>query len=412
MVKLLHTADIHLDSPLHSLSLRNEEISEKIQLAIRSTLKKIVDIALEKEVSAVLISGDLFDGKQRSAYTAAFLISQLDRLCEKDIEVFYIKGNHDAENPLSVDVNLPSNVRIFDGRGGKHKIQDTNIWIHGVSFSERVAPHSLLPKFQQPVEGEFNIAMLHTSLTGDSGHDPYAPCSVSDLCKMKFDYWALGHIHKRQVYCDNPWVVMPGIPQGRNIGEDGSKSVSLLTVKDRGITVEELNTSCVEFQNLKIDITSIEDEESLRVMVKQRMTTLRQNLISDDVILRVTISGCTALHWNLHRDQDVWQEIIEGFAVEIGHIWIDKIIFNLSDQEEQMAAGDAVAELSSLMKDVSGEESFISNAIEEVRDVFSKLTPDMRKELMPNEEEVNKLTDELARKGVKRMLAVMRGKSD
>jgi DNA repair exonuclease SbcCD nuclease subunit len=80
--------------------------------------------------------------------------------------------------------------------------------------------------------------MRHTSLGGATGHDPYSPCSVADLQATGFEYWALGHIHKRIIHEGPCTIVMPGIPQGRDINEGGLKSVSLVTVNnDRSVQV-------------------------------------------------------------------------------------------------------------------------------------------------------------------------------
>ena len=88
MIKILHTADVHLDSPLKSLALRDPELKEQIQTATRSAFTQIIDTAISEPVDALLISGDLFDGSQRSAKTAAYLVSELDRLRDANIKVF------------------------------------------------------------------------------------------------------------------------------------------------------------------------------------------------------------------------------------------------------------------------------------------------------------------------------------
>lgn len=180
MTKILHTADIHLDSPLRSLALRDPDLRDQVHTATRSAFTRIIDTAIAESVNALLIAGDLFDGAERSARTAAYLTGQLDRLRDGGIRVFYIKGNHDAENPLTGELNLPENVHIFDGRGGKVQLSE-DVWIHGVSFANRHAPESLLPKFPAPVSGAINIAMLHTSLAGAGGHDPYRDKHRSDM---------------------------------------------------------------------------------------------------------------------------------------------------------------------------------------------------------------------------------------
>lgn len=135
MIKLIHTADVHLDSPLQTLALRDPDLREKVQCASRNAFTRIVEQAIEQQVAAILIAGDLFDGAARSAKTAAFLLAELTRLNQAGIRVFYIKGNHDAENPLTGDTTLPENVHVFDGQGGKVQLEGTDVWIHGISVS-------------------------------------------------------------------------------------------------------------------------------------------------------------------------------------------------------------------------------------------------------------------------------------
>lgn len=134
-IRILHTADCHLDSPLQSLALRDPGLRDRVQTATRTAFARIIDTALAEQVQALLIAGDLFDGAERSAKTAAFLTAQLDRLHAAGIAVFYIKGNHDAENPITGALSLPENVHVFDGRGGKVQLGDADVWIHGVSFA-------------------------------------------------------------------------------------------------------------------------------------------------------------------------------------------------------------------------------------------------------------------------------------
>ncbi|MCA1791319.1 MAG: DNA repair exonuclease, partial [Thioalkalivibrio sp.] len=297
MISILHTADVHLDSPLRSLALRDPELRDRVQTASRSALTRIVDTALTEGVDALLIAGDLFDGSERSARTAAFLTLQLERLREGGVCVFYIKGNHDAENPLTGEFVLPDNVHVFDGRGGKVQLAE-RVWIHGVSFANRHSPESLLPKFQAPVEGAVNIAMLHTSLMGAEGHDPYAPCTIGDLTSAGFDYWALGHVHRRQVHSNAPWVVMPGTPQGRDIGEPGPKSATLVTI-DETITIEEIPTSAVEFLAVKVDVTDVDGNDALRDCLRSTLRDVERDLVSESGVIRLRLVGRTPSRWQM-----------------------------------------------------------------------------------------------------------------
>ncbi|RCK25315.1 MULTISPECIES: DNA repair exonuclease [Thalassospira] len=408
MTKILHTADIHLDSPLKSLALRDPELKEKVQIATRSAFTHIIETAISENVDALLISGDLFDGSERSARTAAYLTGQLDRLRQSGIRVFYIKGNHDAENPLTGELNLPDNVHIFDGRGSKVQLSE-DVWIHGVSFANRHATESLLPKFPAPVSGAINIAMLHTSLAGATGHDPYAPCAVNDLVAAGFDYWALGHVHRRQVHNETPWIIMPGTPQGRDIGEPGPKSATLLTIIDQVIEVSEIPTSSVEFLNVKIDVSEAGNEDSLRDLLREVFRETANNLTSDSGIIRLSFTGTTTRRWQILRDQDVWEEVASQYARETGNLWLEKLEISLS--ENTKAGGSAVDEMAEIMTAIRQEPGFIASSRAELETILAELPARRRGELVPEEKEKDMLAQRLSEAGVQRMLARMKGAS-
>jgi len=412
LIKILHTADIHLDSPLTSLALRDEDLRARIQSATRSAFIRIIDTSLSEGVAALLISGDLYDGAQRSAKTAAFLTGQLERLRAAAIPVFYIKGNHDAENPITGEVTPPDNVHVFDGRGGKIQLADTDIWIHGVSFSGKHAPDSLLSRFGAPVSGAVNIAMLHTSLAGAAGHDNYAPCSVAELTALGFDYWALGHVHKRQIHSETPWIVMPGIPQGRDIGEAGPKSATLLTVEEGEITVAEIPTSVVLFLSHAVDLSDAESDDEIR----QRIRASLHGLLSDpdtteNAILRLSLAGHTPRHWHVLRDRDVWVETVTRIAEETGRLWIDKLSFAL-EPPGAVADTSATEELGRLMADIASEEGFAVQAQSEVDEVLSQLPPACRTALLSDPAALATLTGELAKAGSEHLFALMKGASE
>lgn len=412
-ITLLHTADIHLDSPLKSLALRSEGLRAQVRSATRTALVRMVDHALAEAVDGLLIAGDLYDGTARSAKTAAFLTAQLDRLDAAGIPVFMIKGNHDAENPITGEIALPPNVHVFDGRGGKRRLGETDVWIHGVSFSGRHAPDSLVPKFGEPVAGAVNIGMLHTSLAGAAGHDPYAPCSVADLAATGFDYWALGHVHGRTVHSEAPWIVMPGMPQGRDIGEAGPKSATLLTVGDGTIALAELPTSAVEFAALTVDVTGVEDEADLRGMLRARLAGAGAACGSDHAVLRVTLAGRTPLCWRIQRDRDYWSEALEGMAEEIGTVWIEKVAFALAEPDGEAGArrdaADAATELHRLMTEIRADDGFRARALAEVETMLALLPPDRRAALAPDADAAGTLVDTLATDGTARMMARMKG---
>lgn len=406
-IRILHTADCHLDSPLQSLALRDPALRDRVQTATRSAFARIIDTALAEQVHALLIAGDLFDGAERSAKTAAFLTAQLDRLRQAGIAVFYIKGNHDAENPITGALSLPDNVHVFDGRGGKVQLADTEVWIHGVSFAGRHAPDSLLGKFPAPVQGAVNIAMLHTSLVGAVGHDPYAPCTVAELAGMGFDYWALGHVHKRQVHSDAPWIVMPGIPQGRDIGEFGPKSASLLTLEAGRIEVREVATSAITFLRHRIDLSGHDDPDRLRGHLRDALEELAAEQPTD-AILRLTLGGDTPLHWQLLRDRDIWQEALTQMTQDTGVLWLEKLRFDFGGAPAPVDAS-ATDELGQMMHAMLAEPGMMAALQDEFDTLLAELPAARRAALAPTQEAAAARAQQLAASGAALMIARMKG---
>jgi exonuclease SbcD len=408
LIKILHTADVHLDSPLRSLALRNSDLRDAVAAASRSAFRGLVDFAISEQLSAVLISGDLFDGKERSARTGAFLMAELDRLGDAGIKVFYIKGNHDAENPITGTLDLPAHVHAFDARGGMEPLTD-DIVIHGVSFADRHAPDSLLPRFKPPVPGAVNIAMLHSSLGGAVGHDIYAPCSLADLAGMGFDYWALGHIHKRQVHSAAPWIVMPGTPQGRDIGESGPKSATLLTIDQGRIDISEVPSSVVEFAQSELDVTETESDEALRALLKSHLKALRNQIAAPVGVIRLILTGTPKRHWQILRDRDVWIEQVNELAQATGELWIDKLLFDLPPPDATEGASGAADELATIMATIRGEPGFAALARDEVETVLQELPVALRDRLLPDEAARDAMVDKLAKAGADVVLAQMKG---
>jgi len=408
LIKILHTADVHLDSPLRSLALRNSDLRDAIAAASRSAFGRLIDFAISEGVSAILISGDLFDGKERSARTGAFLMAELDRLGDAGIRVFYIKGNHDAENPITGTLDLPAHVHVFDARGGMEPLVD-GIMIHGVSFADRHAPDSLLPRVTPPVPGAVNSAMLHSSLGGAMGHDIYAPCSLTDLVGMGFDYWALGHIHKRQVHSAAPWIVMPGTPQGRDIGESGPKSATLLTIDEGQIHISEVPSSVVEFAQSELDVTETESDEALRGLLKFHLSAIHNEIAAPIGVIRLILTGKPKRHWQILRDRDVWIEQVNELAQATGDLWIDKLLFDLSPPDATEGASGASDELATIMATIRDDPGFAALARDEVETVMQDLPVALRERLMADEAARDAMVDKLTKAGADLVLAQMKG---
>ena len=139
--RFIHTADLHLDSPLQSLALRDPELAELVGTATRRAFETIIGLCLDERVDALMIAGDLYDGGQTSMKTALFLAAGLRRLSEAGIGVFIIRGNHDAASRITRELSLPDGITVFGGRAGvvtpERAAGQIPVAVHGISFARR-----------------------------------------------------------------------------------------------------------------------------------------------------------------------------------------------------------------------------------------------------------------------------------
>lgn len=408
--RFVHTADIHLDSPLRSLALRDPEVAEMIGTATRQAFERIVDLCIDERVDALMIAGDLYDGDLRSMKTAVFFGRQMRRLTEADIRVFVIRGNHDAESVITKHLSLPDGVHVFTGRAEARAIEDHQVVVHGISFARPQMPESLLPKFKAPVSGCVNIGLLHTSLSGAEGHDTYAPCNVADLVNHGFDYWCLGHVHRRQEHARSPCtVVMPGIPQGRHINEAGPKSVTLATVGDDGeITIEERVTSIAQFERVSVDVTGKRDWSDVLRAFEVALGDARGAAVSDYLIARIEITGTTPLVSRLRRDDDLLLEEARQVAASLSRTAIEKVSVDASSPVTpgDTSGYDPVEELRTLIEgEVLASEAFRAEVRDIVSDLERRLPPELRHAPSESEELTAEMLARLVKEGGEDVLA-------
>ncbi|PTM60080.1 metallophosphoesterase family protein [Phreatobacter oligotrophus] len=411
--RFVHTADLHLDSPLKSLAFRNVELADLVGSASRIALQRIVDLCLEERVDALIIAGDLYDGDQTSMKTARFLATQMARLDDAGVKVFKVRGNHDAASRITAELVLPPCVTVFGGRGDYVELGSAvcPVAIHGVSFAKPQAPDSLLPKFKAPREGLTNIGILHTSLAGAAGHDTYAPCSLADLERSGFRYWALGHIHVRSEYIGNAHVVMPGIPQGRDINEAGRKTVSLVTVGDDGaITVEERAVGTAEFQRVTVDVEGLTEWTKLVTNVNTALEQARDGVDAEHAIVRLQLHGATPLHFRMLRDRDLLLAEAEKAAEQTGRTWIDRLIVEAGPVQTSVSdAAGPLIELQDLMGRARGDLEIRQEVEELVAALVTDLPPELRDLAGHSDDERSRFIDKLLVEGSSEVLAKLAG---
>lgn len=329
MFRFLHAADIHLDSPLLGLEAYDDAPVDEIRGASRRAFDNLINLAIDEEVAFLLLAGDLYDGDWKDYNTGLFFVDRMARLNRADIPVFIVAGNHDAASRITRSLRLPDNVTSFSTTHPESFLLDKiGVAIHGQGYKSRALTDDIASSYPQYIPHYFNIGLLHTGLTDRKGHEPYAPCSLDTLKSKGYDYWALGHIHKREEVSRDPLIVFPGNIQGRHIRETGAKGATMVTVEGGEITgIDHMPLDVLRWAHCHIDISSCETGEALYERV-QHVLEEEQDLAEERTLaMRLELSGSTPLHSELFAKSGQWTEEFRGLAASLGDMWLEKIIF-------------------------------------------------------------------------------------
>ena len=255
-VKLIHAADLHIDSPMRGLVPYEGAPVDVLRRATRAAFTNLVDFALREQAELLLVAGDVFDGPWRDYSTGLFFTTELARLREAGTQVTLVRGNHDAENRMfRHQLRYPDNVRELAADAPETvRYEKLGVAVHGQSFPTRDVTDDLAARYPAPERGVFNVGLLHTSCDGRPGHANYAPTRVETLVSRGYEYWALGHVHAREVLHEKPWIVFPGNLQARHVREPGEKGVSLVRASGtRVLSVEHVPLDVLRFTELFVD---------------------------------------------------------------------------------------------------------------------------------------------------------------
>ncbi len=362
-MRFIHAADLHLDSPLRGLDRYDGAPVARLRTATRSAFERLVDRALAERVDFVLFAGDIYDCDWQDFHTGLFFRGQLVRLERQTIRVFIVQGNHDAQGVISKQLVLPPNVTVFSSRAAQTiRLDDLSVAIHGRSFPERAVDEDLVPSYPPPVPGFFNIGLLHTSLTGRVGHDTYAPTDLPTLISKGYDYWALGHVHARELLCERPRILFPGNLQGRHAKETGAKGCELVTVEAGRVESEFVALDVVRWNQLIVSLDGVHRLEALGEAFRHAMEPVLTGARDRLHAVRVTLTGATELHRVEATQPGTLAAAMYGAAQDIGEaeVWIEQVRLDLStplDRARTAQRQDAVGELVRLVDSIVGDES-------------------------------------------------------
>lgn len=365
MIRFLHAADVHLDSPLCGLDDYEGAPVEAIRNATRRALSNLVRLAITERVDFVIFAGDLYDGDWREYRTGLFFVNLMSDLRAAEIPVVLVSGNHDAESRITSRLTLPNNVHQFStSKPETFPLDDLRVALHGQGFARQAETRNLAADYPNPVPGYFNIGVLHTSLNGREGHEPYAPCSHSELCARGYDYWALGHVHQRESVNgeEHPRIEYPGNLQGRHIRETGAKGCLLVTVDHRGRATPEFRALDVfRWERIDVDATSAETVAEALTTATEAVASARDGTDGRPTAARVRLTCAPRVYREIMGNPEAFRMDLAGQAGR--DVWIEKtkLLQAGADQGSQPTlGGEATSELLATLTELRSDPASVS----------------------------------------------------
>lgn len=259
MLKVLHGADFHLDSPFSGLK---PDAAARRRGEQRELLARLTDLAREREADLVLLSGDLLDGDLVFRETVQVLARALGEI---PCPVFLAPGNHDWYGPQSPYAALewPGNVHLFTGPElGAVRLPELGCTVWGAAFCAPRQSASPLRGFHAPAEG-VQLAVLHGEVAAQGD---YGPISEEDIAASGLDYLALGHVHAPSAMnrAGNTVWAYPGCPQGRGFDELGERGFLFGDVEPGRVDMRFVPFAGRRYESLTVDVSGGDALDAIR----------------------------------------------------------------------------------------------------------------------------------------------------
>lgn len=365
-VKFIHSADVHLDSPMTGLSHLPKSIFERLQESTFQAFKTLIDQAILHRVDFVILAGDLFDLDDRSIRAQIRLQREMERLDREGIRCVIVFGNHDHLGGSGFYVEMPQNVLIY-GEEVEAKELYTNdgakVILYGFSYPDRHVVARKINDYKKTDKGDYHIGILHGNLEGGLEHGNYAPFTLKELLEKDFDYWALGHIHKRAILCETPPVVYPGNTQGRNRKEKEGKGCYVVTLSQSGSNLQFIETSDIIWSDLTVDGDSVGSIEELYQACTAALEHERRE--GKGILAHISIINATAaiaenaasisdeLLDVLQDEEKEEESFVWPYSIKIEH----SILWN---KEDLTGKSDFYSELFDIVNDNTGIEETLA----------------------------------------------------
>jgi len=401
-MRLLQSADLHVDSPMRGLVAYDNAPVDELRLATRVALSNLVDAAIERAVDGVLLAGDIFDGDWPHYGTGVHFVSEMARLREAEIPVVMVAGNHDAASKLTRSLRFPDNVRVLGTRKPETVLfENVGLAVHGQGYATPALLDDLSAGYPAPLSDLVNVGLLHTSVDGRPGHERYAPCTVEGLVARGYAFWGLGHVHSHEVLSLDPLIVFPGNLQGRGVREAGPKGAVIVEIGEDGRTsLEQVALDAVRWAVLTIDASDCADRDQVIEHVAAAIRNAVGNAGERLVAARVVISGVSDAHNELAGDEERLRYEVIGGAVDVAatQVWIEQVRLETRAPRDLAAGDDAIGELVQELADLMGEEGSSAELAATLEPLKRVLPPAVLAEFDPsNRETIRELMADVSR---------------
>lgn len=339
MIRFIHTADLHLDRPFEGLSELPRSLHERVKESTFKALDRLTDRALAERLDFLIIAGDVFDDSHRSLSAQRRFIRAMALLREADIPVYLAFGNHDHLDDPWNRLKLPDNVHVFPAVPSVIPFRSETgerVNLYGFSYAQRRVTEDMTSGYVKQQGADYHIGILHGALRSGDGEDSYAPFTTGELAGKGFDYWALGHIHKRQQVSPPLPIWYPGDLQGLSIKETGEKGASIVEIDQQEVRIAFFPTADILWEKRESAIEGEVTADRLEKVIEQSRNALRRDHAG--VFLRIElIFSKTDQTWNeidlLVRE--LADALNDGEEERENFAWLLPIMFKLRPKWER-----------------------------------------------------------------------------
>ncbi|EGY59035.1 metallophosphoesterase family protein [Lactobacillus iners] len=407
-MKFLHIADVHLDSPFLGLSFLPSELFCQIKNAIQLSFEKAVNFAIDNDVDLVLLAGDTFDSIHPTPQSKIFFANQIKRLVDRQIQVVMVLGNHDYSQ---IDDLLLNESPYFKIIGSNEQIEQVDFMtksqykyrVVGFSYQHNHITEDIIAKYPPKNTSIYTIGLAHAGMKQSSvDQNNYAPFTLNEVKNLNYDYFALGHIHLRQVLSQEPWIVYSGNLQGRHVNEKDAKGFYFGQVDEQSqnTQLQFIDVSPIVWQTVDLIL-----DEPFKSTTK--LCAKIQNLLADNnlrpTLFTVNIIGAELLsdaQLDMLNDKSMYEELsnnlqYHSLLVKVYYKHRDFIALNATDRalfakaaEEILTANHTCELASSLMK----KSNIVTNNLQKeeyLSDIYELARVRLEQKLRGNNDEIN-----------------------